>query len=44
MAYLRENRVVAAERLWRIRLAPHIYISPDQIDEVIRLLSRYGGA
>ncbi|OQY60556.1 MAG: aminotransferase [Desulfobacteraceae bacterium 4572_88] len=39
VAYLRENRVVAAERLGRIRLAPHIYISPDQIDEVIRLLS-----
>jgi selenocysteine lyase/cysteine desulfurase len=40
MAYLREKRVVAAERLGRVRFAPHIYISPEQIDAVIRMLSR----
>lgn len=38
MAHLQKNNIVAAERLGRIRFSPHVYISPGQLDEVIRVL------
>jgi cysteine desulfurase/selenocysteine lyase len=40
MQQLIKNNVVAAERLGRVRFSPHIYISPGQIDDVLRLLTR----
>ena len=36
---LKENRVVAVERLGRIRFSPHIYILPHQLDEVVQILA-----
>lgn len=39
MNHLKDNRIVAAERLGRIRFSPHIYISPHQLDEVIQVLA-----
>jgi selenocysteine lyase/cysteine desulfurase len=39
LSHLKKNRIVAAERLGRIRFSPHIYISPARIDEVVRVLS-----
>ena len=36
---LKENRVVAAERLGRIRFSPHVYILPHQLDNVVQILS-----
>lgn len=38
MAHLKTNKIVAAERLGRIRLSPHVYISPEQLDEVLQVL------
>lgn len=35
---LRDNRVIAAPRQGWIRLSPHFYISPEEIDRVIDLL------
>ncbi|MDB6035956.1 MAG: csdB [Verrucomicrobiales bacterium] len=32
---LKERNIIAAERLGRVRLAPHVYISEKQIDRVI---------
>ncbi len=40
MAHLKKNNIVAAERLGRIRFSPHVYISPGQLDEVIRVLEQ----
>jgi cysteine desulfurase/selenocysteine lyase len=40
MAHLKNNAVVAAERLGRVRFSPHIYISPEQIDTVLRMLTQ----
>jgi cysteine desulfurase/selenocysteine lyase len=40
MEHLKKNAIVAAERLGRVRFSPHIYISPDQIDTVLRILAR----
>jgi cysteine desulfurase/selenocysteine lyase len=40
MQHLKNNNVVAAERLGRVRFSPHIYISPEQIDTVLRILAR----
>jgi selenocysteine lyase/cysteine desulfurase len=40
MAHLNRNKVVAAERLGRVRFSPHIYISPEQIDTVLNILTR----
>ena len=40
MAHLNRNKVVAAERLGRVRFSPHIYISPEQIDTVLNMLTR----
>lgn len=37
---LKESRIIAVERLGKIRFSPHIYISIHQIDEVIRTLER----
>jgi cysteine desulfurase/selenocysteine lyase len=39
MQHLKKNKVVAAKRLGNVRFSPHIYISPEQLDEVLRLLS-----
>ena len=36
--HLRENKVISAVRLNRVRLAPHIYNSFEQLDKVIELL------
>lgn len=41
VAHLKKNKIIVAERLGRVRLAPHIYISPDQIDETIRVMSAF---
>jgi len=41
MAYLKENKIVAALRLNRIRLAPHIFISEKQLDRVIDVMARF---
>lgn len=38
MQHLKKNKIVAAERLGRIRFSPHIYISFEQLDEVLRIL------
>jgi selenocysteine lyase/cysteine desulfurase len=35
---LKAGNIIAAERLGRIRLAPHIYISEEQIDTVVEAL------
>jgi selenocysteine lyase/cysteine desulfurase len=42
MAALRKHRIVAAERLGRVRLSPHVYLSMEQMDRVVALLSRVG--
>jgi len=41
VAHLKKNKIVVAERLGRVRLAPHIYISPDQIDETVRVMAAF---
>ena len=38
--HLKKNKIVVAERLGRVRFSPHIYISPQQIDEVLRVIDR----
>jgi cysteine desulfurase / selenocysteine lyase len=38
MTHLKRNQIVAAKRLGRIRFSPHVYNSPQQIDEVVRVL------
>ncbi len=40
MEYLKKNKVVAVERLGRIRFSPHIYISLEQLDTVLKMLAR----
>ncbi|MBW2606569.1 MAG: aminotransferase class V-fold PLP-dependent enzyme [Deltaproteobacteria bacterium] len=40
MTHLKRNKIVAAERLGRIRFSPHVYNSPEQIDEVVRVLEQ----
>jgi selenocysteine lyase/cysteine desulfurase len=40
MTHLKKNKIVAAERLGRVRFSPHVYISPEQIDEVVRVLEQ----
>ena len=40
MQYLKKNKVVVAERLGRVRFSPHVYNSPEQMDEVLRVLNR----
>jgi cysteine desulfurase/selenocysteine lyase len=40
MQHLKNNNVVVAERLGRVRFSPHIYISPEQIDKVLGMLAR----
>ena len=37
--YLKGNRIIAAERLGRIRFSPHIYILPHQLDKVVQILA-----
>ena len=41
MQQLKQNKIVAAERLGRVRFAPHVYISPQQLDEVLRVLAKF---
>ena len=36
--HLKKNNIIAAERLERVRFSPHVYISPEQLDEVIQVL------
>jgi cysteine desulfurase / selenocysteine lyase len=40
MDHLKNNRVVAAERLGRVRFSPHIYLSLEQMDTVLNLMAR----
>lgn len=40
MTHLKINQIVAAKRLGRIRFSPHVYNSPQQIDEVVRVLEQ----
>jgi len=40
MTHLKKNKIVAAERLGRVRFSPHVYISPEQIDEAVRVLEQ----
>jgi selenocysteine lyase/cysteine desulfurase len=37
--HLKKNNIIAAERLERVRFSPHVYISPEQLDEVIQVLA-----
>jgi cysteine desulfurase/selenocysteine lyase len=39
MEHLKNNKVVAAERLGRVRFSPHIYISLEQMDTVLNMLA-----
>ena len=39
LAGLKARKIVAAERLGRIRLSPHIYLSTQQMDEAARALA-----
>jgi selenocysteine lyase/cysteine desulfurase len=38
MQHLKENKIVAAERLGAIRFSPHIYNSRQQLDDVVQVL------
>jgi len=40
MTHLKRNKVVASQRLGRVRFSPHVYNSPEQIDEVVRVLEQ----
>ena len=40
MTHLKKNKIVAAERLGRVRLSPHVYISPEQLDEAVQVLEQ----
>jgi selenocysteine lyase/cysteine desulfurase len=40
MTHLKKNKIVAAERLGWVRFSPHVYISPEQIDNVVRVLAK----
>lgn len=40
MKHLKQNKIVVAERLGRVRFSPHVYISPQQIDDALRVLAR----
>ena len=40
MEHLKKNKIVAAERLGRVRLSPHIYNSIEQLDTVARVLEQ----
>ena len=40
MEHLKNNKIVAAERLGRVRFSPHIYISLEQMDTVLNMLAR----
>ncbi len=40
MQHLKQHKIVAAERLGRVRFSPHVYISPQQLDEVLRVLEK----
>jgi hypothetical protein len=31
--------MIVAERLGKVRFSPHVYISPEQIDDVLRVLT-----
>ncbi len=39
IGHLKKNKIVAAERLGRIRFSPHIYNSFEQLDEVVKVLA-----
>ncbi|MFW6372587.1 MAG: aminotransferase class V-fold PLP-dependent enzyme [Thermodesulfobacteriota bacterium] len=39
LAGLKARRIVAAERLGKVRLSPHIYLSTQQLDEAARALA-----
>jgi len=41
MEHLKKNKIVAALRLNRIRFAPHIFISEQQLDRVIDVMARF---
>lgn len=40
MKHLKQNKIVVAERLGKVRFSPHVYISPEQINDVLRVLAR----
>jgi len=40
MTHLKKNKIVAAQRLGRVRFSPHVYNSTEQIDEVVRVLKQ----
>jgi len=40
MTHLKRNKIVAAQRLGRVRFSPHVYNSTEQIDEVVRVLEQ----
>jgi cysteine desulfurase / selenocysteine lyase len=39
VARLKGHRIAAAERLSRVRLSPHIYLLPEQIDRAVEVLA-----
>jgi selenocysteine lyase/cysteine desulfurase len=41
LRHLEEQRIVAAQRLGRVRFAPHIYNSSEQMDRVIEVLGDF---
>jgi cysteine desulfurase / selenocysteine lyase len=36
-----ENNIVVAERMNRIRVSPHVYLNRDQLDEFLKVVSKY---
>ena len=36
---LKENQIIAVERLGRIRFSPHVYVLPHQLDKVVHILA-----
>jgi cysteine desulfurase / selenocysteine lyase len=40
LSHLKKNKIVAAERLGRVRFSPHVYISPAGVDEGVQALAR----
>jgi hypothetical protein len=37
---IKQNNIIVAERLGKVRFSPHVYISAEQIADVLRVLAR----
>ena len=40
MQLLKQNNIVAARRLGRVRFSPHVYIAPELLDKVLLVLGQ----